>query len=234
GDGQSKARAWNRTSEVPAKEDCEEVLAGSGRDFDLVAAGDRADLQARDVEEKKRGWFYRQRVSNSGIADASAAWVLPFLSVWKEVPCRAFARRNMRPQPVPLVVSVEDVAPGGKPAMTRRDPQRDWSQGYPPPKPRKGGFDMKIRSPVGGAVPRLNSLLVPGEGSINSPYDDPNSPLPFEPIEKDQPMKPWKVLRSHNGNLPVYTRYRKAGSEVLTVVQHFFGDIEAMRKELMQ
>ncbi|CAE7796009.1 unnamed protein product [Symbiodinium sp. CCMP2592] len=140
----------------------------------------------------------------------------------------------MRPQPVPLVVSVEDVAPGGKPAMTRRDPQRDWSQGFPPPKPRKGGFDMKIRSPAGGAVPRLNSLLVPGEGSINSPYDDPNSPLPFEPIEKDQPTKPWKVLRSHNGNLPVYTRYHKAGSEVLTVVHHFFGDIEAMRKELMQ
>ena len=25
-----------------------------------------------------------------------------------KVPCRAFARRNMRPQPVPLVVSVED------------------------------------------------------------------------------------------------------------------------------
>ncbi|CAE7601980.1 unnamed protein product [Symbiodinium microadriaticum] len=199
GSGAEK-QAEGTPAEVPAKEDCEEVLAGSGRDFDLVAAGDRADLQARDVE----------------------------------VPCRAFARRNMRPQPVPLVVSVEDVAPGGKPAMTRRDPQRDWSQGYPPPKPRKGGFDMKIRSPVGGAVPRLNSLLVPGEGSINSPYDDPNSPLPFEPIEKDQPMKPWKVLRSHNGNLPVYTRYRKAGSEVLTVVQHFFGDIEAMRKELMQ
>eukprot|EP00439_Symbiodinium_sp_Y106_P031905 s6112_g3.t2 len=161
-------------AEVPAKEDCEEVLAGSGRDFDLVAAGDRADLQARDAEEIKRGWFYRQRVWNSDIVNASAACFL------------------------------------------------------------KGGFDMKIRSPVGGAVPRLNSLLVPGEGSINSPYDDPNSPLPFEPIEKDQPMKPWKVLRSHNGNLPVYTRYHKAGSEVLTVVHHFFGDIEAMRKELMQ
>ena len=38
-------------------------------------------------------------------------------------------------------------------------------------------------------------LLVPGEGSINSPYDDPNSPLPFEPIEKDQPMKPWKAAK---------------------------------------
>jgi len=56
-------------AEVPAKEDCEEVLAGSGRDFDLVAAGDRADLQARDAEEIKRGWFYRQRArAGRGVA----------------------------------------------------------------------------------------------------------------------------------------------------------------------
>lgn len=60
GSGAEK-QAEGTPAEVPAKEDCEEVLAGSGRDFDLVAAGDRADLQARDVEEKKRGWFYRQR-----------------------------------------------------------------------------------------------------------------------------------------------------------------------------
>ena len=84
----------------------------------------------------------------------------------------------------------KDAAPGGKPAMTRRDPDCDWSQGWPRPKPRKlvsirrsksrirhvprgtraalgcpairrkGGYDLKIRSPTGGAVPRLNSRLV--------------------------------------------------------------------------
>ncbi|CAE7585204.1 unnamed protein product, partial [Symbiodinium natans] len=56
----------------------------------------------------------------------------------------------------------------------------------------KGGYDMRISRPSGGAVPRLNALLVPGEGSITSPYDDPNSPLPFDPIEPDQAPKPWK------------------------------------------
>ena len=57
-------------AEEPSKEDCEEVLAGSGRDFDLVAAGDRADVQARDAEEIQRGWLYRQRArAGRGLED---------------------------------------------------------------------------------------------------------------------------------------------------------------------
>lgn len=79
---------------------------------------------------------------------------------------------------------------------------------------------MKIRGQVGGAVPRLNALIVEEEGLETAPetcletpreafkpgYLDPNTPIPHEPIEADQPVKPWKVLRTRNGNLPVYTR----------------------------
>ncbi|CAJ1354524.1 unnamed protein product [Effrenium voratum] len=61
---------------------------------------------------------------------------------------------------------------------------------------------------------------------------DPNSPVPNEPLEPTEP-KPWKVLRTQNGNLPVYTRYSHAGAEVSTLVKHVYGDIAAMRKELM-
>ena len=47
GDGESKARAWNRTSEVPAKEDCEEARG--------VLAGVAAELSqaARSVQDMK-------------------------------------------------------------------------------------------------------------------------------------------------------------------------------------
>lgn len=91
------------------------------------------------------------------------------------------------------------------------------------PEPRPGGYDLKIYGPRGGAVPRLTSLIIDeahqrvqchGEQLValwfccqgyNPPFLDPGSPLPMEPIE-DQDPKPWKVLRSRNGNLPVYTR----------------------------
>merc|ERR1712196_212114 len=64
-------------------------------------------------------------------------------------------------------------------------------------------------------------------------FDDPGSPPMGTPIEGEAPPKRWKVLRTHNGNLPVYTRIRYGGLEVTTLVQHFFGDVETMRKELM-
>eukprot|EP00913_Durusdinium_trenchii_P011088 g10410.t1 len=64
------------------------------------------------------------------------------------------------------------------------------------------------------------------------PYLDPSSPLRVEPLEPGS-TRPWKVLRSQNGELPVYSRYRYAGKEVTTIVTHIFGDIEAIRKELM-
>eukprot|EP00931_Biecheleriopsis_adriatica_P112802 TRINITY_DN87576_c0_g1_i1.p1 TRINITY_DN87576_c0_g1~~TRINITY_DN87576_c0_g1_i1.p1 ORF type:complete len:194 (-),score=20.70 TRINITY_DN87576_c0_g1_i1:16-597(-) len=145
---------------------------------------------------------------------------------------RGFARRSLRPAPVPAVVKLGEEAPaGGTPALTG---DRDWSSGFPRPGPRRGGFNLKIQGPRGGAIPRLGRLITPGEGVNHSPFDDPSSPLPHAPIEPDQPPKPWKVLRSHNGNIPVYTRYRGGGTEITTLVRHFFGDAEAMRKDLMQ
>lgn len=100
-----------------------------------------------------------------------------------------------------------------------------------PPKPRPGGYDLKIYGPRGGAIPRLNALIL-DEGGYNPPFLDPGALPPAEPIEPDAP-KAWKVLRSRNGNLPVYTRYRYGGTEVTTLVTHFYGDIDSMRKDLM-
>eukprot|EP00434_Breviolum_minutum_P012311 symbB.v1.2.010850.t1/scaffold716.1/size187362/3 len=128
--------------------------------------------------------------------------------------CR-FARRARKPNPVPAVL----------PAVIERRPHIQER-----PEPRPGGYDLKIYGPRGGAVPRLTSLII--DEGYNPPFLDPGSPLPMEPIE-DQDPKPWKVLRSRNGNLPVYTRYRYGGTEVTTLVTHFFGDIESMKKELM-
>ena len=113
-----------------------------------------------------------------------------------------------------------------------------------PQAPRPGGYEVKVRSQLGGTVPRLNHLIV--EEAFKPGYLDPNTPIPYEPIEEDEPLKPWKVLRTRNGNLPVYTRremarneildssrYRYGGTEVTTLVLHIFGEIDAMRKDLM-
>lgn len=143
--------------------------------------------------------------------------------------CRSFGRRSVRPLPVPAVVTLDAAA-----EQKTKEATGDWSQGFPRPAPKRGGFALKIRGPQGGAVPRLGALILPGEGANHSPFDDPSAALPHEPLEPDRPPRSWKVLRSHNGEIPVYTRYRHGGTEITTLVRHFFGDIECMRKELSQ
>mmetsp|Transcript_123334 Transcript_123334/g.217401 ORF Transcript_123334/g.217401 Transcript_123334/m.217401 type:complete len:128 (-) Transcript_123334:16-399(-) len=85
----------------------------------------------------------------------------------------------------------------------------------------------------GGVTPRLQNLRAPGHDPNHSPFEDPNAPPAGIPIEEDRPRPPWKVLRTHNGNLPVYDRFRRHGAIVTTYVRHFYGDAEHMRKELM-
>mmetsp|Transcript_29634 Transcript_29634/g.83555 ORF Transcript_29634/g.83555 Transcript_29634/m.83555 type:complete len:195 (-) Transcript_29634:6-590(-) len=145
---------------------------------------------------------------------------------------RGFARKAHRALPAPAAPSTDAKDAGAAPR--EHDPSRDWSAGWPLPAPRKGGFRPPKPYFQQGPVPRLGALWVPGEGGIHSPFDDPNTPVPHAPIEEDRPPPPWKVLRSHNGNLPVYTETRKHGLEVTTTVRHFFGDIDHMRKELMR
>ena len=43
---------------------------------------------------------------------------------------------------------------------------------------------------------------------------------------------PYKVLRTRNGELPVYRFYRSAGKQINTVVRHISGDFDRLRKEL--
>ncbi|KFG47045.1 mitochondrial large subunit ribosomal protein IMG2 [Toxoplasma gondii RUB] len=43
----------------------------------------------------------------------------------------------------------------------------------------------------------------------------------------------FQVVRTPSGNLPVYSRVRKHGTEVTTIVRHAFGDITAMKKDLV-
>ncbi|KEP65467.1 UNVERIFIED_CONTAM: large subunit ribosomal protein IMG2 [Hammondia hammondi] len=50
---------------------------------------------------------------------------------------------------------------------------------------------------------------------------------------KDTSHVPYKVVRTPSGNLPVYSRVRKHGTEVTTIVRHAFGDITAMKKDLV-
>ena len=55
-------------------------------------------------------------------------------------------------------------------------------------------------------IPMLRiHCIEPWQGGYNPPFLDPGALPPAEPIEPDAP-KAWKVLRSRNGNLPVYTR----------------------------
>ncbi|PHJ23527.1 mitochondrial large subunit ribosomal [Cystoisospora suis] len=50
---------------------------------------------------------------------------------------------------------------------------------------------------------------------------------------KDTSQVPFKVVRTPSGNLPVYARVRKHGTAVTTIIRHAFGDITAMKKDLM-
>jgi len=76
-----------------APEECEEVLAGSGRDFDLVAAGDRADRTARDQEEASRGFLYQQTARARRRAEELRSRLSQRLDEWEE---RLERRRKVR------------------------------------------------------------------------------------------------------------------------------------------
>eukprot|EP00927_Polykrikos_kofoidii_P047146 TRINITY_DN41230_c0_g2_i1.p1 TRINITY_DN41230_c0_g2~~TRINITY_DN41230_c0_g2_i1.p1 ORF type:complete len:239 (-),score=33.44 TRINITY_DN41230_c0_g2_i1:83-799(-) len=164
--------------------------------------------------------------------DGTAACVLRQL--------RNFARRRpLTPQPVPLVMTppgqtgghVLPQRTGAPPA----DPQdRDWSQRPPVPPPRRGGFRPPRKMAPGGVDPRLSALKTRHSDYImKAPFEDPTSKPYGEPIEEDRPPPMFKVLRTHNGNLPVYEKYKRHGTEASTIVRHVFGDQDAMRRELM-
>uniref|UniRef100_A0A7S1PN44 Large ribosomal subunit protein mL49 n=1 Tax=Alexandrium catenella TaxID=2925 RepID=A0A7S1PN44_ALECA len=155
---------------------------------------------------------------------------------------RCFARkRQHQDRPVPVMMSLDQQSQQAQ-ASAPRDPRRDWSNGFPEPSPRVGGFRKKYRDGENvikpwahrGATPRLGHLWFPGEGQNHSPFDDPNTPIPGEPLEPERPPPPWKVLRTHNGSLPVYLRVSYQGAVVTTMVSHVFGDTDHMRKELMR
>eukprot|EP00928_Gymnodinium_smaydae_P044072 TRINITY_DN29425_c0_g2_i1.p2 TRINITY_DN29425_c0_g2~~TRINITY_DN29425_c0_g2_i1.p2 ORF type:complete len:229 (+),score=42.87 TRINITY_DN29425_c0_g2_i1:56-688(+) len=148
---------------------------------------------------------------------------------------RGFARRRPGAAggPVPLALPLEggDAAAVARGAKAAKEPPHDWSLGPPPAPPRIGGYRRPERRPQHGAPARLASLLPEGPG-FNPPYLDPGSPPAGIPIEEDRPPPPWKVLRTQNGNLPVYEQFRKHGTEVTTYIKHFYGDVETMRKDL--
>merc|ERR1719215_1378006 len=102
---------------------------------------------------------------------------------------------------------------------------RSFLEDTPPlPAPRQGGYQLpEVHRPRGGAVPRLNALRQPGEGGCHAPFEDPGTPIAGEPMEPDREPPPWKVLRTHNGNLPVYLRIRFGGADATTLVRHFYG-----------
>mmetsp|Transcript_29246 Transcript_29246/g.83082 ORF Transcript_29246/g.83082 Transcript_29246/m.83082 type:complete len:205 (-) Transcript_29246:98-712(-) len=149
---------------------------------------------------------------------------------------RGFARRSLRPEGVPAVLTVADAdirSPAARRPVARDS--SDWSQGPPASPPRAGGYPLPWpRQPRGGAIPRLGSQWVAGHGGNHSPFDDPGTRPTGEPLEPERPPPPWKVLRSHNGNLPVYTKLSKGGIEATTNIIHFFGDVEHMKKEVMK
>jgi len=144
---------------------------------------------------------------------------------WHPSWSRAFARRaRAQPEALPLALT---------PEAGNIDGTREWDRGEPLPPPRPGGYQLpRVFEPRGGAIPRLGSLRVPYQDGTFSPFEDPGAPPAGEPMEPDRSPPPWKVLRSHNGNLPIYLRFKRGGSEVSTLLLHFFGDIEHMRKEL--
>eukprot|EP01017_Pseudomicrothorax_dubius_P046928 TRINITY_DN8344_c0_g1_i2.p1 TRINITY_DN8344_c0_g1~~TRINITY_DN8344_c0_g1_i2.p1 ORF type:complete len:185 (+),score=47.50 TRINITY_DN8344_c0_g1_i2:60-557(+) len=51
------------------------------------------------------------------------------------------------------------------------------------------------------------------------------------PLSPKEPL-PFRVERTHVGNLPVYREYRNARSVKRTVIRHIYGDIEAFTEEL--
>mmetsp|Transcript_56132 Transcript_56132/g.119513 ORF Transcript_56132/g.119513 Transcript_56132/m.119513 type:complete len:203 (-) Transcript_56132:43-651(-) len=131
-------------------------------------------------------------------------------------------RRYKRPTPLPVTLKFV-----GAPTA------RDLDSGAPLPAPRVGGYEQpQAWQPQGGAIPRTHSLKMPGEGGVHSPFEDPGAPPAGTPMEPDKQSPPWKVLRTHNGNLPVYLKVKFGGAEAFTQVRHVFGDIEHMRKAL--
>ena len=46
--------------------------------------------------------------------------------------------------------------------------------------------------------------------------------------------RPWRVMRSATGNLPVYTDIRVGGTRRVTILRKYAGDVEALKAELEQ
>jgi large subunit ribosomal protein L49 len=67
---------------------------------------------------------------------------------------------------------------------------------------------------------RSTGILVrfqpPAEGESPPPVLPPDEPLPF------------RVHRSRNGNLPVYSDFRIGGSKVVTILRKYQGDVDAL------
>eukprot|EP00920_Eleutheroschizon_duboscqi_P002984 GHVT01007155.1.p1 GENE.GHVT01007155.1~~GHVT01007155.1.p1 ORF type:complete len:221 (+),score=44.90 GHVT01007155.1:263-925(+) len=51
--------------------------------------------------------------------------------------------------------------------------------------------------------------------------------------EKQKAKPPFQVARTPSGNLPVYARIRRGGLQVTTILRHCFGDVKALRQDLM-
>uniref|UniRef100_A0A7S0ZPD5 Large ribosomal subunit protein mL49 n=1 Tax=Noctiluca scintillans TaxID=2966 RepID=A0A7S0ZPD5_NOCSC len=149
---------------------------------------------------------------------------------------RHFARRLFRPQPVPAVLKFGEETPTAKPTETRVVPADGHVQRRHRPrhegKPISGDLDIPVRPRPGGVRPRLRALKAVEIDPNFAPYEDPNTPPPGTPIE-DRPLPNWKVMRTQNGNLPVYSVYTRQGTEVTTYVKHFYGEVEVFRRELM-
>jgi len=143
---------------------------------------------------------------------------------------RGFARKLDRPRSLPVVAASDSSAEGSSPPLPGKP--HDWSQGPPQPPPKPRGYGIPMFKPSAGVPPRLAALKMSG-GLQHAPFDDPGTPPAGTPIETDRPLPPWKVLRTHNGNLPVYECFRKHGTVATTMVRHFYGDVEHMRKALM-
>eukprot|EP00922_Rhytidocystis_sp_ex-Travisia-forbesii_P057185 GHVS01084719.1.p2 GENE.GHVS01084719.1~~GHVS01084719.1.p2 ORF type:complete len:100 (+),score=3.10 GHVS01084719.1:41-340(+) len=43
---------------------------------------------------------------------------------------------------------------------------------------------------------------------------------------------PFKISRTPSGNLPVYCKIRRRGTDITTSVRHIMGDINSLRKDL--
>ena len=72
----------------------------------------------------------------------------------------------------------------------------------------------------------IDKTLMPEHNAIKSTFVPLNKPLGV--LEE----LPFDVVRTHKGNLPVYTDRRAGGQRKVTVVRKIYGDIDAFKEEL--